>query len=120
MVLKKTKKKQKEESSKSEVTSKSKSKDQKSQRHDKYKLDKSNSKSKNNNSKGIDSSLTSLSSMTSVETAKLTPDQRCRRILKKRDMEHEKAFVLAEKRLRGAIRGQIKEKREISIYPSYH
>jgi len=118
---------------KDKKTNKNNNKDQTKTEKEKSKKNKNNNnKASNKESKtgkltkeheesGAISSLTSFSSTLSITDSKLTPDQRCKRVLRKKDKEHEAAFALAEKRLRGAIRGQIREKRRVNApYPNYH
>ena len=120
-------------SKKDKKTNKNNNKDQTKTEKEKSKKNKNNNnKASNKESKtgkltkeheesGAISSLTSFSSTLSITDSKLTPDQRCKRVLRKKDKEHEAAFALAEKRLRGAIRGQIREKRRVNApYPNYH
>merc|ERR1712071_727020 len=120
-------KKDKKKPEKSKETDKDKNNKEKSKKN-KKKTDKPDTKdsktgvkSTNDTEKsGTTSSLTSTLSLASMSDSKLTADQRCKRALRKKDLEHDKMFALAEKRLRGAIRGQIREKRQVNAYPKYH
>jgi hypothetical protein len=121
-------KKDKKKVDKIKETDKDKNNKDKSKKNKKNKTDKPDSKdsktgvksTKDTEKSGTTSSTTSILSLASMSDSKLTADQRCKRVLRKKDLEHDKMFALAEKRLRGAIRGQIREKRQVNAYPKYH
>lgn len=121
-------KKDKNKPVKSKETDKDKNNKDKAKKN-KHKKDKPDSKDSKTGVKatkqageksGTTSSLTSILSLASMSDSKLTADQRCKRVFRRKDREHDQMFALAEKRLRGAIRGQIKEKRQVNAYPKYH